>query len=54
VVCSYFKALPLAGKIITPSAVWITIANALVFNIWLLNGKEPFYPAKLSASSDSA
>eukprot|EP00611_Tribonema_gayanum_P030325 TRINITY_DN83_c0_g1_i1.p1 TRINITY_DN83_c0_g1~~TRINITY_DN83_c0_g1_i1.p1 ORF type:complete len:698 (-),score=265.49 TRINITY_DN83_c0_g1_i1:150-2243(-) len=40
----YYKTLPRAGLLLAPSAVWITIANFLVFEIWRLNGKEPLYP----------
>jgi tryptophan-rich sensory protein len=40
----YNLVLPLAAKVLAPSAVWITIANVLVFSIWRLNGSEPLYP----------
>ncbi len=42
----YNQTLPLAAKVLLPSAVWISIANVLVFSIWRLNGSEPFYPHK--------
>jgi tryptophan-rich sensory protein len=42
----YAQTLPLAGKVLAPSAVWITIANVLVISIWRLNGAEPLYPFK--------
>lgn len=40
----YYITLPLAGKVLAPSAVWITVANVLVYSIWRLNGSEPLYP----------
>jgi hypothetical protein len=50
----YSRALPLAGKVLFPSVVWITVANALVFELWRLNGKEPLYPVvkQSAAASD--
>lgn len=46
VVAQYYKVLPTAGYVIAPLACWLTIATALVWNIWLINGKEPLYPTK--------
>lgn len=43
---AYYKFVPLAGLVLLPSAVWISIANVLVCSIWALNGKEPLYPTK--------
>ncbi|GAB5036451.1 and mbr-like protein [Nannochloropsis oceanica] len=43
-VVQFYNTLPLAGKVLAPSAVWITVANVLVFSIWRLNGSEPMYP----------
>uniref|UniRef100_A0A7S1U214 Uncharacterized protein n=1 Tax=Phaeomonas parva TaxID=124430 RepID=A0A7S1U214_9STRA len=40
----FANVLPAAGWVIAPSAVWLTIATALVTRIWQLNGKEPRYP----------
>jgi hypothetical protein len=50
----YSRALPLAGKVLFPSVVWITVANALVLELWRLNGKEPLYPVvkQSAAASD--
>jgi tryptophan-rich sensory protein len=46
VVAQYYKVLPTAGYVIAPLACWLTIATALVWSIWLINGKEPLYPTK--------
>jgi tryptophan-rich sensory protein len=43
---AYYKFVPLAGLVLLPSAVWISVANVLVYSIWALNGKEPLYPTK--------
>lgn len=49
-VFQYYRTLPLAGKIIAPSAVWLTVATCLVFSIWRLNsekfGRPPLLPSK--------
>ncbi len=44
VTVSYFQAVPLAGWVILPSAVWLAIATALCIRLWQLNGQEPLYP----------
>lgn len=44
----YWQINPLAGMILAPSCVWLTVAAVLVFSIWQLNGKEPLYPLKLT------
>lgn len=41
---SYFQVLPLAGWVIFPSLVWLTVATALCISLWRLNGQEPIYP----------
>lgn len=41
---SYYQTLPLAGWLIFPSWVWLTVATALCFRLWQLNGQEPLYP----------
>jgi len=50
VVWEYTKVLPLAGKIIAPSAAWLTVATALVWSIWRLNytdmGAPSLFPSK--------
>lgn len=33
----YFQVLPLAGYILLPSGIWLSIAVALVYSIWRLN-----------------
>jgi len=42
----YWQVKPIAGLILAPSCVWLTVATFLVINIWQLNGKEPLYPVK--------
>ena len=42
----YWQAVPRAGWILAPSCIWLTVAALLVFSIWQLNGKEPWYPLK--------
>ena len=46
----YWQINPLAGIILAPSCVWLTVAAVLVFRIWQLNGKEPLYPLKLTVN----
>ncbi len=46
----YWQTNPIAGMILAPSCVWLTVAVVLVFRIWQLNGKEPLYPLKLTVS----
>lgn len=41
---TYFGVLPLAGKLLAPSAVWISIASVLTWTIWSMNGKEALLP----------
>jgi len=42
----YFQTQTLAGALLAPSCLWITIATFLVYTIWGLNGKEPMLPMK--------
>ena len=46
----YWQINPIAGMILAPSCVWLTVAVVLVFRIWQLNGREPLYPVKLTVS----
>ena len=46
----YWQINPLAGIILAPSCIWLTVASVLVFRIWQLNGKEPLYPLKLTVN----
>lgn len=50
VTLSYYQTLPLAGWIIFPSAIWLTIATALCISLWQLNGQEPLYPLRSQTS----
>jgi len=43
----YWQTNSLAGMILAPSCIWLTIAAILVFRIWQLNGAEPLYPLKI-------
>lgn len=51
----WFAAVcPLAGKLLAPSAVWITIATVLTWNIWTLNEpREPLLPKVADGKSSS-
>lgn len=49
---SYFTVLPLAGWVIFPSLVWLTVATALCLSLWRLNGQEPLYPVVAAPSSE--
>jgi len=44
VTISYFQTEPLAGWVILPSWIWLTVATVLCISIWRLNGQEPLYP----------
>ncbi|HIK43258.1 MAG TPA: tryptophan-rich sensory protein [Leptolyngbyaceae cyanobacterium M65_K2018_010] len=48
---SYYRVLPLAGWVILPSLVWLTVATALCISLWRLNGQEPLYPLVAKAES---
>lgn len=43
---AYFTVSPMAAYVLAPSCVWLTVATALVWSIWSLNGKAPLYPTK--------
>ena len=49
VVRSYNEVSPLAACIIAPSALWLTVATALVWTIWRINytaqGKPSLFPS---------
>ena len=57
---NYFQVIPLAGKLLGLSLVWLTIASALVTRTWQLNpdpetGKpEPLYPVTGKAATKFA
>ena len=48
---SYFQVRPLAGWVIFPSLVWLTVATALCISLWRLNGQEPLYPVASAATA---
>ena len=50
VTAMYGQTVSLAGYLLIPMCIWLTIASLLVFDIWRLNGKEPLYPMKGVAS----
>ena len=46
-VATYLKTVPLAGYLLAPSAVWISIATVLTWTIWSINEpREPLLPRK--------
>ena len=46
-VAVYARTLPLAGALLAPSAVWISIASVLTWSIWSINEpREPFLPQR--------
>ena len=49
----YWQINPIAGIILAPSCIWLTVAAILVFSIWQLNGMEPLYPVKLTPLTSS-
>ena len=54
VVFQYLRVDRTAGALIAPSAVWITVATALVWTIWTLNPRadgtrEPLAPRRARA-----
>ena len=40
------KILPLAGKILAPSGMWISIATVLTWTIWNMNDRKPLLPTE--------
>ncbi|ESA34740.1 and mbr-like protein [Leptolyngbya sp. Heron Island J] len=53
VVVSYWQVFPLAGQLLVPMVIWLSVASALVISIWQLNGREPWYPMVLDESTAS-
>ena len=49
VTVAYWQATPRAGYLLAPMCIWLVVASVLVFEIWRLNGQEPWYPLKLQA-----
>lgn len=48
-VVGYSTVSVTAARVLAPLPVWLTIASALVFDIWRLNnasGRYPLYPTK--------
>jgi translocator protein len=45
VVAAYWAVDPLAGQLIAPSAVWISVAAYLIYSIWDINDRPgELYP----------
>lgn len=47
----YYKTLPLAGKVLAPSCLWLTVASLLIYSIWrmnsiYLNERSTLFPSK--------
>ena len=52
VYCVHERAAPLAGKLLAPSAVWISIASVLTWTIWSINEpREPLLPKQDGSSA---
>ena len=46
-VFAFYRTLPLAGIVLAPSAVWISIASVLTWTIWSLNPPlQPLLPQR--------
>lgn len=46
-IAAYYRALPLAGQVLAPSGLWISVATVLTFAIWRINTPvQPAWPAK--------
>ena len=41
---AYFVVCPTAGWLLLPMVVWLCVANALVWGIWDLNGRQRLLP----------
>lgn len=50
---SYWKVVPLAGQLLLPMVIWLSVASALVISIWQLNGAEPLYPLILDKETET-
>ena len=51
-VYTFFLVKPLAGALLAPSAVWITIASVLTWTIWKINTpREPLLPKQDGSSA---
>lgn len=48
----YYLARPLAGLILAPSAVWLSVASFLVYSIWQLNKQKYNYPSLLPSKEE--
>lgn len=48
----YYQTNHLAGLILAPSAVWLTIAVALVYSIWRINFNDFNYPSLLPSPDE--
>lgn len=51
---SYFQVNTTAGYVLFPLCVWLTVASALIYSTWELNGKQPLYPTKGTALVSSS
>lgn len=50
----YYKVMPLAGKLLAPSGIWISIATILSYSIWRINTPiQPLWPVKGDGKSAS-
>ena len=51
VIFLYWQTLPLAGMILAPSGLWLSIASFLIYSIWRINGSDPILPLKSASPS---
>ena len=50
----YYQVAPVAGKILSPSGVWISIATVLCWSIWRINKPvQPLWPVKGDGKSSA-
>lgn len=48
---TYFSVNKTAGYVFLPTVCWLTIANVIVHQTWVLNGRDPIWPIYTSTKS---
>lgn len=48
--CHALQVSTRAGLTILPLAIWLAVANALVWGTWRINGQQPLLPRKDAAA----
>ena len=51
VIYLYWQVLPVAGMVLAPSGLWLSIASFLIYSIWKINGCDPILPLKPASPS---